>query len=73
MIILFYITLFLVTVVVLFYIFGYAYLFSGISKTYLRGKSSANIDDGKLLQVTSFTPPNPFFGMNILITIKRFT
>ncbi|WP_404984338.1 serine hydrolase domain-containing protein [Chryseobacterium sp. M5] len=48
MIILFYITLFLVTVVVLFYIFGYAYLFSGISKTYLRGKSSANIDDGKL-------------------------
>ncbi|WP_159472890.1 serine hydrolase domain-containing protein [Chryseobacterium sp. 18068] len=48
MIILFYIALFLVTVVILFYIFGYAYLFSGISKTYLRGKSSANIDDGKL-------------------------
>ncbi|ANF50517.1 serine hydrolase [Chryseobacterium glaciei] len=30
------------------YIFGYDYLFSGISKTYLKGKTSANIDDGKL-------------------------
>ncbi|MFY1045372.1 serine hydrolase domain-containing protein [Chryseobacterium sp. GP-SGM7] len=48
MIILFYITLFLVITVILFYIFGYAYLFNGISKTYLRGKLSANIDDGKL-------------------------
>jgi len=30
------------------YLLGYAYIFNGISKTYLRGKSSANIDDGKL-------------------------
>ncbi|WP_262149845.1 serine hydrolase domain-containing protein [Chryseobacterium foetidum] len=56
MIILFYITLFLVAVVILFYIFGYAYLFNGISKTYLRGKSSANIDDGK------------FFSKNVIET-----
>ncbi|MDP9958541.1 serine hydrolase domain-containing protein [Chryseobacterium lathyri] len=30
------------------YLLGYDYLFSGISKTYLKGKSSAHIDDGKL-------------------------
>ncbi|REC48858.1 serine hydrolase domain-containing protein [Chryseobacterium pennipullorum] len=30
------------------YFFGYDYLFSGISKTYLRGRSSAYIDDGDL-------------------------
>ncbi|WP_223608587.1 serine hydrolase [Chryseobacterium sp. OSA05B] len=30
------------------YLLGYDYLFSGISKTYLRGRSSAYIDDGKL-------------------------
>lgn len=39
---------FLAAVAVLFYLFGYAYIFNGISKTYLRGKTSANIDDGKL-------------------------
>lgn len=35
------------------YFFGYDYLFSGISKTYLKGKSSAYIDDGDLF------PSNP--------------
>ncbi len=35
------------------YLFGYDYLFSGISKTYLKGKSSAYIDDGNLF------PSNP--------------
>lgn len=30
------------------YLLGYDYLFSGISKTYLKGRSSAYIDDGKL-------------------------
>ncbi len=30
------------------YFLGYDYLFSGISKTYLKGKSSAHIDDGNL-------------------------
>lgn len=59
MIILFYIALFLVTVVILFYIFGYAYLFSGISKTYLRGKSSANIDDGKFFTKNIIQTTNP--------------
>ncbi|MDH6251813.1 CubicO group peptidase (beta-lactamase class C family) [Chryseobacterium sp. H1D6B] len=33
---------------VLSYLLGYDYLFSGISKTYLKGKSSAFIDDGDL-------------------------
>lgn len=59
MIILFYITLFLVTIVILFYIFGYAYLFNGISKTYLRGKSSANIDDGKFFTKNIIQTTNP--------------
>lgn len=59
MIILFYIALFLITVVILFYIFGYAYLFSGISKTYLRGKSSANIDDGKFFTKNIIQTTNP--------------
>lgn len=35
------------------YFFGYDYLFSGISKTYLKGKLSAYIDDGDLF------PSNP--------------
>lgn len=59
MIILFYISLFLITVAILFYIFGYAYLFSGISKTYLRGKSSANIDDGKFFTSNIIHTTNP--------------
>ncbi|CAA7196930.1 6-aminohexanoate-dimer hydrolase [Chryseobacterium potabilaquae] len=33
--------------IILTYILGYGYLFNGISKTYLRGKMSAHIDDGK--------------------------
>ncbi|AZB31162.1 serine hydrolase domain-containing protein [Chryseobacterium balustinum] len=48
MIVIIYLIAFLASVVVLFYLFGYAYIFNGISKTYLRGKSSANIDDGRL-------------------------
>ncbi|MCI3938112.1 beta-lactamase family protein [Chryseobacterium aahli] len=59
MIILFYIALFLVMIVILFYIFGYAYLFNGISKTYLRGKSSANIDDGKFFTKNIIQTTNP--------------
>lgn len=46
----------LIIAVILIYIFGYGYLFNGISKTYLKGKSSANIDDGK------------FFSSNIIAT-----
>jgi len=48
--ILFYFIACIVAVAALVYIFGYAYLFNGISKTYLRGKISANIDDGKLFR-----------------------
>lgn len=43
----------------LLYFFGYAYLFSGISKTYLRGRSSAHIDDGKLFRSHSIEKGNP--------------
>lgn len=35
-------------IIALSYAFGYDYLFSGISKTYLRGKVSADIDDEEL-------------------------
>ena len=38
----------LASIIALTYTFGYEYLFSGISKTYLRGKTSASIDDGDL-------------------------
>lgn len=47
MTILIYFVTFIVVAAVLFYLFGYSYLFSGISKTYLKGKMSAHIDDGK--------------------------
>ncbi|KQR95065.1 serine hydrolase [Chryseobacterium sp. Leaf180] len=45
-----YLLAFILVAASLFYIFGYAYLFSGISKTYLRGRMSANIDDGRLFK-----------------------
>ena len=48
MIIFFYFITGIIALVGIMYLSGYAYLFNGISKTYLRGKSSANIDDGKL-------------------------
>ncbi len=56
MIILIYFLTFIVLAALLFYLLGYGYLFSGISKTYLRGKTSANIDDGK------------FFTSNLIAT-----
>lgn len=59
MMILLYITIVLVAVAALFYLFGYAYLFSGISKTYLRGKRSANIDDGRLFLSNTIHTTNP--------------
>lgn len=36
------------SIIALMYSFGYDYLFSGIAKTYFRGKTSATIDDGSL-------------------------
>ena len=50
--------LFIVSVILI-YILGYGYLFNGISKTYLRGKSSANIDDGKYFTSNSIAAENP--------------
>lgn len=45
--------------VVLMYAFGYDYLFNGIAKTYLKGKTSANIDDGKLFPSNVVKAANP--------------
>lgn len=59
MTILLYFIAFIVAVAALIYLFGYAYLFSGISKTYLRGKSSANIDDGKFFTKNIIRTTNP--------------
>lgn len=41
------------------YLFGYDYLFSGISKTYLKGRSSAHIDDGNLFPSNPITARAP--------------
>ena len=38
----------LACIIALSYTFGYDYLFKGIAKTYLRGETSATIDDGEL-------------------------
>ncbi|MBB4806719.1 CubicO group peptidase (beta-lactamase class C family) [Chryseobacterium defluvii] len=45
--------------VALTYFLGYGYLFNGISKTYLKGKSSANIDDGKFFSANPITSGSP--------------
>ncbi|WP_434980694.1 serine hydrolase domain-containing protein [Daejeonia sp. YH14] len=44
------------------YILGYEYLFKGIAKTYLRGYSSADINDGKLFpsHLIAATHPSPW-------------
>lgn len=49
----------IIAVVIIMYLLGYAYLFNGISKTYLRGKSSANIDDGKLFSSNLIATKTP--------------
>ena len=59
MAILLYFIAFIVAVAALIYLLGYSYLFSGISKTYLRGKSSANIDDGKFFTKNIIQTTNP--------------
>ncbi|UFH30765.1 beta-lactamase family protein [Chryseobacterium sp. C-71] len=59
MTILFYFIVFILALAALIYLLGYAYLFSGISKTYLRGKSSANIDDGKFFTKNIIQTTNP--------------
>ncbi len=59
MTILIYFVTFIVIAAVLFYLFGYSYLFSGISKTYLKGKMSAHIDDGKFFSHNVIAAGNP--------------
>lgn len=50
---------FMIAALAIFYILGYGYLFNGISKTYLRGKISANIDDGKLFSANTIATKSP--------------
>lgn len=59
MVILIYFLSFIVIAALLLYILGYGYLFNGISKTYLRGKTSANIDDGKFFSSHLIATENP--------------
>ncbi len=59
MTILIYFVTFIVVVAVVFYILGYSYIFNGISKTYLKGKTSANIDDGKFFSSNLITTGTP--------------
>lgn len=49
----------LASVIVLAYIFGYDYLFKGVAKTYLRGETSAAIDDGKLFDSRDIRTSTP--------------
>lgn len=41
------------------YTFGYGYLFRGIRETYLRGESSANINDGRYFSSHTIAPGTP--------------
>lgn len=59
MIIFFYFITGIIVLAIIMYLSGYAYLFNGISKTYLRGKSSANIDDGKLFSSNLIATKTP--------------
>lgn len=53
------IALFFVLITLALYIFGYGYLLNGISKTYLKGKTSANIDDGNYFTKNVISTKNP--------------
>lgn len=59
MAILIYFVTFIVVTTLLFYILGYSYIFNGISKTYLKGKVSANIDDGKFFASNLIAAESP--------------
>ena len=59
MTILIYFVTFIVIAILLFYVLGYGYIFNGISKTYLRGKLSANIDDGTLFSGNLIATESP--------------
>lgn len=59
MTILIYFVTFIVIAAVFFYLLGYSYLFNGILKTYLKGKMSAHIDDGKFFSHNVIAAGNP--------------
>jgi CubicO group peptidase (beta-lactamase class C family) len=54
-----YFAVFLAACIGLSYAFGYDYLFKGVAKTYLRGETSATIDDGKLFTSNVIEAKNP--------------
>lgn len=54
-----YLAAFIIIALAIFYILGYGYLFNGISKTYLRGKMNANIDDGKFFSANLIATESP--------------
>ncbi|WP_294223597.1 serine hydrolase [uncultured Chryseobacterium sp.] len=54
-----YLAAFIIIALAIFYILGYGYLFNGISKTYLKGKMSANIDDGKFFSANLIATESP--------------
>jgi len=49
----------LAVIIALTYAFGYDYLFKGVAKTYLRGETSATIDDGTLFPKHTILAENP--------------
>jgi len=51
--------LILASLILLIYITGYNYLFSGMRLTYLRGESSSTIDDGKFFPSHTISKGNP--------------
>ncbi|MCJ8152617.1 beta-lactamase family protein [Chryseobacterium sp. SSA4.19] len=59
MILIIYFLAFIVLLAVIFYFLGYDYLFNGISKTYLKGKTSASIDDGKFFTYNMIETKSP--------------
>ncbi len=54
-----YFVMVLALTIALSYILGYNYLWSGITKTYLRGETSATIDDGALFPSHTIITTNP--------------
>ena len=61
-----YFIVFLVLMAAIVYILDYGYLINGISKTYLKGKASAHIDDGKFFSknVIETKSPKPWVKAN---------
>ena len=54
-----YFIVFLIVLTAIVYILDYGYLINGISKTYLKGKASAHIDDGKFFSKNAIETKSP--------------